>query len=367
MATIRDVARESGVSTATVSKVLNGRIENVSEETRDRVLATVRRLRYKLPASDERSGPVRPQTIAVVCGITGANPLVNNYYLAGILDGILEAAAVRGWAVTIMFEKAWDRNGSSVRRNYDGRCDGVILMAPTSDDDLISILYDRGTPFVSVGATMPELQVSSVDVDNEGAAREAVNYLWSEGHRKIAYLGTVRKTTSSVQRGQGYVDAMRQLGADPNHIREYYNDYNSQDEFDRAVHSALEFSATPTENWATEVVAKCFKDPSDFPTAIICWNDRLGIDAVRELANMGLSVPGDVSVVVFDDVFNPHPELPKLTCFAQPLSLIGQTAVDQLIKYIKEPDRPISNQKFPATLVIRESVAPPKKESRLSL
>jgi LacI family transcriptional regulator len=126
MPTIRDVANHCGVSTATVSHVLNGRVDRVGSDTRDRVLAAVRALQYRLPAVELSSTQTRRRNIAIVCGEMSPQPVSKDHYFSRVLDGVLEATASRGYSLTIVFERMWVADGSSVRQSYDGHCDGAI-------------------------------------------------------------------------------------------------------------------------------------------------------------------------------------------------------------------------------------------------
>jgi LacI family transcriptional regulator len=120
MATIREVAKAAGVSTATVSNVLNGRLERVSTETQERVLATVRALKYRPTALEKNQKAILTQNVGVIVPDLTEGPLRRHNYFRNILDGVLESAALRGWSVTIFIERMWSFHRKNVERRRFG-------------------------------------------------------------------------------------------------------------------------------------------------------------------------------------------------------------------------------------------------------
>lgn len=341
MATIREVAKACGVSTATVSHVLNGRFERVGDETRVRVLTTMRELGYRPPPMEERQKAINTRNLGFIAEDLSYSPIFTNSYFAYILDGILEAAGLQGWSTTIFIQRMWHSNiGQSIRRNYDGRCDGLLLMAPAFESETVNMLYERGIPMVMIGATSWIKGISSVDIDNRGTASAAATYLIEHGHKRIGYIAAGHKSISSREREEGYREALTAAGLEmrPNWI-----------------FSRWEYR----EDWPKSVIDAFLAMPgTERPTAFVGWNDVLASQVVDAFVGCGISVPRDVSIVSIDDGPEASRSTPPLTTFRQPLQLIGKRSVELLIDHIADGDRFAETVRFSTHLVERQSVVP---------
>jgi len=365
MATIRDVANLCGVSTATVSHVLNGRNDRVGAETRERVLAAIRELRYRPPAMELRQKDILSQNLAFIVEDLSDGPIRSHGYFSQIFDGVLEAAAKRAFSVTVFIERMWSESGQAVRRSYDGRCDGVVLLAPKTDSPLLQALPERGVPLVVIGTTVDIPGVSFVDVDNAAVGYEMTKYLIGLGHRRIAYIGASTTTSSAVERASGYRRAMDECGI-RSESRIMFSSVQSTTEFQRYKldhHEAppkveLE-GAEVVGGWTEEMLQALFDGKHSEPTAIVCWNDDLARLAIRALQAMGKRVPQDVSVVGVDDGPPATLEKPHLTTWRQPLTHIGRRAVDLLVDRIYDHSLPDESVRYAAELVARQSAAAP--------
>jgi LacI family transcriptional regulator len=202
MATIREVAKASGVSPMTVSYVLNdpGRVH---PETRQRVLQTMRELAYRPPLSRPAAGDAddeRRTTIGIVYSRWSRLASEVSYY-SRILGGVLEAADDQGSHVTLFSHHTWTEDVSKSLRKYcDGRCDGLILIAPKIESELVTTLRERGMPFVIVGDSGLGPRDLCVDVDNIAAAYQVTEHLLSLGHTKSP---TFRGKTTFARRTNG--------------------------------------------------------------------------------------------------------------------------------------------------------------------
>ncbi len=346
MATIREVAKACGVSTATVSHVLNGRYERVGEETRVRVLAKMRELGYRPPPMEERQKAINTRNLGFIAEELSYSPIFTNSYFASILDGILEAAGLQGWSTTIFIQQMWHTNiGQAIRRNYDGRCDGLLLMAPGLESEAVNLLHQRGVPMVMIGSTSWLKGVSSVDIDNVETARAATSYLLERGHRRIGYIGTKPSRISSVEREAGYRAAMATAGFDI-HPDWQFNRWDLRDEWPQSFVNA--FLGLP-ENLR--------------PTAFVAWNDVFAMQVVEALMEAGISIPTDLSMISIDDGPEASRCIPPLTTFRQPLQLIGKRSVELLIDHIADGGRFAETVRFSTHLVERDSVATLRKTS----
>jgi LacI family transcriptional regulator len=337
MATLRDVAKLSGVSTATVSNVLNARSDRVSPETRDRVLSAVRQLRYRPTALEKDQKAILTQNVGVMVTDTTKHPILFHGYFREVLDGILEAAMFRGWSVTIFAEKMWDDLGLAIRRSYDGRCDGLIMIAPPQDSETVKTLQERGVPLVLVGTTAALPGVSSVDIDNESVGAAAAAHLLELGHRRFAYLAPNPDTAAANEREASFRARLRQAGLPDDATRTFF-----------ARNEA-----------ALEVVADVISGMgSARPTAIMCWHDGAACSFGAILKARGFRIPDDFSIVGVDkdplgDIFEP-----PITTFPQPLHTLGKRAANLLIDRLGEDRLPDEVVRYSTELTIRGSSGP---------
>lgn len=343
MATLRDVARLAGVSTATVSNVLNSRNERVGTETRQKVLAAVRELRYRPTALEKDQKAILTQNLGVMVTDITRNPITRHGYFREVLDGIMEGAMFRGWSVTIFAEKLWDDLGLAVRRSYDGRCDGLIVIAPTVANETVATLQERGTPLVLVGTTAALPGVSSVDVDNEQVGALAAQHLLERGHESFAFLGDRPTIMAAVERESGFRKALYEAGVPENRYRVNWERQGGQP--------------------LAELLHDWHAQGRDRPTGFLAWHDAMAESFLAACAAKGVAVPGDLSIVGVDDAPEARTTQPPLTSIPQPLHLIGKRAATLLIDRLAEPDLPDEVVRFSVELVTRESVGPAPKRS----
>lgn len=341
MASIRDVAKLAGVSTATVSHVLHGREDRVGQETRQRVLAAIRELKYRPPLfSADDDSAIRTRSIGVLTNDLTRQPLSRHGYYRNALDGIIEVAFFRGFTVHLFVERMWDDIGTAVRRGYDGRCDGLIFIAPPLDSQLAVSLQERGLPMVFLG-TAPYLpDVSSVDIDNEAAAYALGRHLVHLGHRRILYLGYRDYVTSHLEREAGLRRACAEAGLP----------------FD-AVEKVQAYGKVPDQ-----VDAALAKDPQ--PTAFFGWNDDHAQQAMDRLLELGYRVPEDFSVVGIDDDPRSADYDPGLTTVVNPVIALGRRAANLVIDKLLNADQPAEIVKFAPDLVLRQSTGPAREADR---
>jgi LacI family transcriptional regulator len=355
MATIRDVARLAGVSTATVSHVLHGRTDKMSEQTRERVLAAVRELRYRPTAFEQREGKTATKNLAVVAVELTHQPIVSNNYYGYVLDGIVESSALRGYSVTLFVERMWDEDGHNIRRNYDGKADGVIFIAPDITSETVPQFVERGSPIVVVGTTWTSGGVSTIDIDNHSGGELVTQHLIDLGHRRIAYIGFHRRNCSSLERCEGYRRALHKAGISFDRRLVTFRTGASQPEFpsDPASVDYFVFMGDYPANAMDHLFAL-----SDPPTALVCWNADIAISCSERLSRQGISVPNQVSMVCFDDHWRVWENDPPLTTVRQPLQAIGRRAAAILIERAIEPSHPDEHVRYEPELIVRSSTGP---------
>lgn len=335
--TIRDLARAAGVSSATVSYVINNGPRTVRPETRERVLDAMRRLDYHPSAVARALSSKRMNTLGVVAQLTGDSL---NYWFASILQALLKSCMARRQNVALFVGSHWTDARKSMPTYRDGRCDGLILLAPPNTDEMARALMDKGVPFVLLNDVCEHPLVSHVDVDNESSMETLVAEVIAAGHRRIALVGGEMELSSARLRHRGYVRALSQAGI--------------------AYRAELVPPARYDETEGFRHVHRLMALPKDRrPTAICCGNDAIAFGAIKALSELGYRVPTDVSVTGFDDVPTSALCVPPLTTVRQPFDQLGRIAVDALVEQIEGAAVYARKEVLPGELVRRETVAPP--------
>ncbi len=342
---IKDVALACGVSTATVSRVLNDRNSEVGPETRVRVLATVRRMSYKPGRSF--SAPAHPETLTlgIVSGIY-AKELIAPGYFHEVVQAIQVATDDLGQNALLFAGHLFRSElNQSLRIYCDGRCEGLLVVAPTVGSPLVQSLAARGIPFVLIGDTAEDEQTSYCTLDYMAAACAAVEELLRLGHRRIALLRGPSDIRATHQREAGYRQALAAGGI--------------------TVDERLLFSAPPHNDedrdshklWLKSIMAL---PPEERPTALFCYTDGHAVAVQETLTKIGLSVPADVSLIGFDDTLAADCD-PPLTSVRQPYLEIGRQAVVSLLAQIRGDLSVPQRVLFHEELICRASVASPRK------
>lgn len=339
MATITDIARVCGVSTASVSYVLNNRQGSVSVETRERVLQTMRDLNYRpgpLFTRKQREGSL---TVGVGYMHQNVTALTDYPWTTMLLDGILSCTVPLGADVMLMASLEWGDMRNTLREKYDGRCDGLLLLGLPEESNFVEVLQERGIPFVCVNFGAGLKNVSYVDVDNVVAATEATQFLLDLGHTRIALLSGNHDYADTLDRKRGYSVALKVAGI------------------------ALEPQFIPTgvysEESGYEQALQLLSLPQDKrPTALFCGNDRIATGALKAARELNINVPEQLSVMGFDDVPDAARTQPALTTVHQPLVEIGRRATEILMQHINEHTPSGQAEILPTQIIVRQSTAP---------
>jgi LacI family transcriptional regulator len=342
--TIIEVAKRAGVSVGTVSNILRGAAHLHQPDTVQKVTQAIRELNYRPSRVAQSLVTRRTHTIGLVVEPQHGR-LTTNPYLVGVLDGALECVTECGYQIKIITLVQVDRD-YMLQQVQDHTTDGILLVAPRSDSPLIRWVVEQGIPAVVVGSWLPDLPVSCVEVDNEGAVRDGVRYLIEQGHRRIGMVAGPLHQTSAVQRERGYLRALEEAGIpfEPHWL--YRGDYTA-------------------DSGRFGVLTLLQSDPN--LTAVVCGNDRVAIGALQALQEQGVQVPERVSILGFDDLLEGTLTTPRLTTIHHPRHEIGYMAAQLLLERLNQPDAPVERKMVPAYLVVRESVAPPTPNTRLNL
>ncbi|HVK05393.1 MAG TPA: LacI family DNA-binding transcriptional regulator [Armatimonadaceae bacterium] len=340
---IREVAREANVSLSTVSKVLNGTADaKFAAATRERVFAAARRVGYHPNAIARGLVRKRMDTVGLVMAYDQVS-VTSDPYLGACLDGILRVNKERRQKTLIFTENSWEDALDSVPSYCDGHSDGLMVVIPRTNSAIVGALKERRTPFVLVGDSREDDEIVTVDADNEGGARDAVAYLVSLGHRRIAAFCGNADFASNSQRLAGYRRALREAGI------AYREDF-----------------VFPGEYWADHghrnlcALRERFSDrPEQRPTAVFCFNDGIAKGALDAAREMGLSVPDAISVIGFDDTPYAATLPPPLTTIRQDIAMVGEAAARVLLDRINGIVAPGHRELVPTSLVVRETTSPP--------
>lgn len=331
---IRQVARQAGVSIATVSRALTTP-DKVSEKTLKKVLAQVERSRYKpnLLARNFRSK--RAYSVVVLV------PNIANPFFAEIIRGIEQVGQQHGYAVLLGdTEGREDREAYYVGLVETRQADGVIQLHPRLPKAARGANGSLEIPLVNACEYIENAPCPRVGIDNAAAAREMTEYLLKLGHRRIGVVLGPDSSPLTRERLRGYKLALRAARIAP----------------DVALIEQGDFTMS-SGHVAAEKLFK-IKHP---PTAIFCFNDEMALGAIRFLKSTGRSVPQDVSVVGFDDIEFASFCDPPLTTIEQPTREIGHKAMSLLFDLLNGGKAEPGMHTLPSKLIVRDSAAPPPR------
>ncbi|KAB8310249.1 MULTISPECIES: DNA-binding transcriptional regulator CytR [Rahnella] len=332
-ATMKDVAEQAGVSTATVSRALMNP-EKVSASTRQKVDQAVMAVGYSPHALSRNLKRNESRTILVIV------PDICDPFFADLIKGIERTAAESGYLVLI---------GDCAQQNQQEKTfinliitkqiDGMLLLGSDLPFDASKEEQRNLPPMVMANEFAPELELPTVHIDNLTAAFEAVHYLLNLGHQRIACIEGPKHMPLCQYRSQGYVQALRRNGI--------------------SVENALTAQGDFTYESGARAVSELMALPSP-PTAIFCHNDIMAIGAMFQAKKMGLRIPQDLSVVGFDDIKASQFTDPPLTTVAQPRFQLGRQAMLLLLEQLQ--GNPVQNGSLllDSELVVRQSTAAPK-------
>ncbi|MCS6830243.1 MAG: LacI family DNA-binding transcriptional regulator [Armatimonadota bacterium] len=335
--TIKEVAARSGVSVATVSNVLQNKSHLYSPETAERVWQAVRELGYR-PSSVARS-LIRQRTDTIGVILEERQELVLDPYVMSVLEGILEYTVPRNYPVKIVSMLYQQRPDSFLAHVDDGSVDGVMLVAPRTHSAALQWAQQADIPAVVVGSTLPNTPLPCVDVDDTAAIYRVVRWLIELGHQRIGHIAGPQTQWSAKRRLQAYYQAMQDAGL--------------------AVKSEWVVEGRYTPPSGNEAMQQLLNAAPEL-TAVVCGNDWMAMGAMEAIHQKGLHVPEDISLVGFDDIDTAQWVAPPLTTIRQPMRQIGVKAAEMIIEQIETGKRACEVVLFPAEIVVRQSVAPPR-------
>lgn len=330
---IKDVAREAGVGLGTTSRVLNNH-PSVSEEKREKVLAAVRKLDYR-PNQQARSLKTNETRTLGVLVMNFGNP-----FYSDVLSGIEEEAEKRGYGLLFaQLDGHPDRFDRQVQLMRKQNIDGLLFMGASVDDSMQRGFESIGCPVCLVSTAMltSDLFTDRVSIDNRGAARQMTRHLIQLGHRKIGLISGLKgDPNTDVARHGGFREALEEASIAENPKWIFSGDHTLS-----SGYRAAEKMLTMEER----------------PTAIFATSDSMAIGALRAAEDLGLHVPGQLSIAGFDGLEIGSYTVPALTTIDQPRREMGRQGVRLLIERINRSDRPLEEKQLAFELVCRASTA----------
>lgn len=340
MSTIRDVARLAGVSTMTVSRVINSS-GYTSLATRLRVERAVQELGYVPNAVARHLRSKQTKAIALVVSD------ITNPFFTTIARGVEDHAGERGFAV--MFcntDESDDEEARYLRLLVERQVDGVLLVPAGSPRASIQLLRAHKVPLVILDRRVPGQRVNSVRCDSEAGAYELARHLIALGHRRIGVLTGRRAISTSADRVAGVRRALEEAGLVLDEALVRWGGFNFGNANLADGHQMAESVLTATD------------DP---PTALFAANNFIAFGTFRALREMDLHVPDDISVVAFDDLPTEWVSDPFLTVVAQPAYEIGRRAAELMIDSLMgEEAKTGQSVVLPFDVIIRRSTAAPR-------
>lgn len=332
LSTILDVAKLAGVSTATVSRVINSP-EAVRDETRKKVIRAMKICNYKYNALARGFVTKQSNTIGLII------PTINNPVFAESTQGVQDCADKR--KVQVILGNSYyqyEQEEKLVNTLRERQVDGLIITTTKLKGDVLKTLLAEDFPFVLLFSTIKGGPMSAVGVDNYRGGYGATDHLVALGHRRIGMVaGSFAITDRSYHRWHGYRMCLRGHGIP----------------YDKELLVQTDFSLESGRDAVKKLLA--LKDP---PTAVFCSNDYMALGAMKGARELGLNLPGDLSIVGFDDMQTASYVIPALTTIRQPAYEMGEIATELLFQRMETPTKPVQRM-LESSLIIRESTAAP--------
>lgn len=310
MTTIKEIARLANVSSATVSKIINGKDKYISEETRQRVLEIIEREGY-IPNGIAKSLKMkRTKTIGIIV------PDVMNLFFSEVAKGAEDSAEKKGYSVILCnSDNSKTKEEKYINILQEKMVDGIILTA--SEGEARKYLKRCNTPMVLVDRNLDlDKPIGRIIVDNVEGTYKATNYLIEKGCKSIGFISSEEVNKLAKERLLGYKKALEENGIEIDPKRIFLKSFSVETGY--------------------EGVDYLLKDTS--VDSICCGNDLIAIGAIQRLKEKGIRVPEDVKIIGFDDISISKYVDPPLTTVRQPIYKLGEEAVNILVAIIEKKD-----------------------------
>jgi LacI family transcriptional regulator len=338
-ATLHDVAREAGVSTATVSRVVHGQ-DRVRPSTRARVLAVIEALGY-VPDSTAQSMVRQRKEVIGLLAVESRSPDTDVeqqglLFIEEVLRGVESSLGEIEWSLLIALLRDDNPAGAYQRmQKISAKVDGLLIAEGIVSSEQLARVAAR-VPVVLIAGSPDEPHADVIGVDNRAGTKAMVGHLVEQhGRTRLFEITGPPEAPDARERHSALREA---VAAHPG----------------ATLAGSFQgwFAAMSGQLAVREILAW---PPRERPDAIVCANDQMAIGAIRELQLAGVRVPGDIAVVGFDDMHAGALLIPPLTTVRQPMRVLGERACGRLLQRIAQPELPRHVERLPAELVIRES------------
>ncbi|HUO57419.1 MAG TPA: LacI family DNA-binding transcriptional regulator [bacterium] len=334
--TIKDVAKKAGVSITTVSFVLNNRSDVViSEEVKKRVLKVARELDYHPSAMAAGLAGKRTRNLGVI--FYKDDYIVSNPFYSFVIEGIVKETNEKGFNLFFSYvHSAYSGYPDLPKIIREKNVDGILLLGRV-DPKMVSDIKDRRIPVVAID-NFPALKgVDTVQIDNKQGGILAVDSLFKMGHRNIGLLTTTDKRPSIEEREEGW-----RAGHFKNNL---------------PINKDLLFESKELSFWgACEKMKEALKKAKKM-TALFCVNDEMAAGVLRAARELGRKVPGELSVMGFDNIVMSNYTDPPLTTVSAAKEYMGKLAVSRVLEVIENKDSPARRQEVPIEVIFRDSTS----------
>jgi len=334
--TLKDIAREAGVSHSTVSRALHN-----NPMIPPKTAARIRKIADELGYVPNTVASGLRRTHSKVLGVLARR--IDDAFLAEVLQGIEDILYAEGYGLFLATSHRDPEREKTIFRNMsERRVDGVIVCSTEVDEEHLRQLSEFGVPTVLINNQAATDMAHSVCHDDEGGGLALTRHLLELGHRRIAYLGHSGTGRTTQERLQGYKQALKQAGLPfcPEHVA--------------AGPNGTAEGGTIGMNKLLAVEVR--------PTAVVCFNDIMAIGAMHAVRQAGLTVPEDCSITGFDNIPLSQYVNPPLTTFHQPRYELGAEAAEMMLRLLSRRNKKLDAAEIISLrgrLVVRTSTAPP--------
>jgi len=327
-ASIKDVAKEAGVSIATVSRVLND-IDVVNEDTKIKVKDAISKLGYRPNIVARSLKTQKTKTLGIII------PDISNQFYPEIVRGAEDVANIYDYNIMLCnTDLDKEKEIEYLKILKEKMSDGILYMSNFLEDDILQLLNELKLPTVLIENKDSTGRIPSVSIDNEKASFDGVSYLIEKGNKKIAYIGADKSHNSvSASRYAGYEKALKE----------------KKIIFDASLVCFSGKKAKDGFNGVNKILDKSNID------AVFCTEDEVAMGVINGLRERGIKVPEQVDVIGFDNIYLSSIFYPKLTTVAQPMYDMGSVGMRMLIKLINNNELEIKNYILDHEIIERDS------------
>ncbi|AYD39142.1 LacI family transcriptional regulator [Clostridium fermenticellae] len=328
-ASIKDVAKEAGVSIATVSRVLND-VDVVNEETKKKVLEAIDKLGYRPNIVARSLKTQKTKTVGIII------PDISSPFYPEIVRGAEDVSNIYDYNMMLCnTDLDFEKEMEYLRVLKEKMVDGVLYMSSSLKSNILELINKLQIPMVMVETTSEEGNIPSVTINNKQAAEDAVEYLIKKGSNNIAYIGTDKdEINARALRYKGYRSALKNNNLTFNEDITCFGGLKAKDGYE-GMKNILE----KTQNI----------------DGVFCTGDEIAMGAINFLREKNIKVPEDINVIGFDNIYSAATFYPKLTTVAQPMYDMGSVGMRMLIKIINKQDLENQNYVLKHEIIERDS------------